>query len=284
MLNLNVPNLPLHEVKGVREAELAPHGEVWIASADSSGGDLKLEFQGRADAAPGTDVALIRDGYVAVTPLMSVVRAPLTRRGRSRGVGVARVLRQVDTRCRRSSASRTVGDAFGHDAPPHPAAALLADDEPDLGEHLGVVRHRRLRLAERREQVARADLAGVGDRGSAAGAAPGRRARRTPARGRSASASSSGAARTDGQQSAVGRALRHRHLQIDPLTAVDVFATHRCNRRVANVSGAPDGHGSSSPSTCPTSTRRSPSTRSSSPPSRPRSGPATPTSRSPSRR
>ncbi len=78
VLNLNVPNLPMHEVKGVHEAELAPHGEVWIASADASGGDLKLEFQGRADAAPGTDVALIREGYVAVTPLMSVVRAPWT--------------------------------------------------------------------------------------------------------------------------------------------------------------------------------------------------------------
>jgi 5'/3'-nucleotidase len=77
VLNLNVPNLPLHEVKGVEEAELAPHGEVWIASADASSGDLKLEFQGRADAAPGTDVALIRDGYVAVTPLMSVVRASI---------------------------------------------------------------------------------------------------------------------------------------------------------------------------------------------------------------
>jgi 5'/3'-nucleotidase len=78
VLNLNVPNLPLAEVKGVHEAELAPHGEVWIASADTSAGVLKLEFEGRADSAPGTDVALIRDGYVAVTPLMSVVRAPLT--------------------------------------------------------------------------------------------------------------------------------------------------------------------------------------------------------------
>jgi 5'-nucleotidase len=77
VLNLNVPNLPMHEVRGVREAELAPHGEVWVASADASSGDLKLEFQGRADAAPGTDVAFVRDGYVAVTPLMSVVRAPL---------------------------------------------------------------------------------------------------------------------------------------------------------------------------------------------------------------
>jgi 5'-nucleotidase len=77
LLNINVPNLPLAEIKGVREADLAPHGEVWIASADVSSGDLKLEFTGRADAAPGTDVGILQAGYVSVTPLMSVVRAPL---------------------------------------------------------------------------------------------------------------------------------------------------------------------------------------------------------------
>jgi 5'-nucleotidase len=75
VLNLNVPNLALEDVKGVREATLAAHGEVWIASADVSGGDLKIEFQGRGDAAPGTDVALVREGYVAVTPLIGIARA-----------------------------------------------------------------------------------------------------------------------------------------------------------------------------------------------------------------
>ena len=53
VLNINVPNVPVAEVNGVREAELAAHGEVWIASADVSGGDLKLEFEGRGEAAPG---------------------------------------------------------------------------------------------------------------------------------------------------------------------------------------------------------------------------------------
>ena len=76
VLNVNVPNLPLAEIQGVREAELAPAGEVWVASADVSEGDLKIEITGRADAAPGTDVAIIADGYVSVTPLMSIVRGP----------------------------------------------------------------------------------------------------------------------------------------------------------------------------------------------------------------
>lgn len=78
VLNINVPNRPRGEILGVREAELAPHGEVWVASAEVTGGDLKLEIAGVADPAPGTDVAMIRAGYVSVTPLMSIVRAPIT--------------------------------------------------------------------------------------------------------------------------------------------------------------------------------------------------------------
>jgi 5'-nucleotidase len=78
VLNLNAPNLPLGEIKGVREAELAPAGEVWVASADVSQGDLRIEINGRADPAPGTDVALVRNGYVSVTPLMSIVRGRAT--------------------------------------------------------------------------------------------------------------------------------------------------------------------------------------------------------------
>jgi 5'-nucleotidase len=78
VLNVNAPNLPIGEIKGVREAALAPHGEVWIASADVSQGDLRLEITGRGDPAPGTDVALVAGGYVSVTPLMSIVRSPHT--------------------------------------------------------------------------------------------------------------------------------------------------------------------------------------------------------------
>jgi len=89
LLNINVPNLPLAEIKGVREAELAPHGEVWIASADVSSGDLKLEFQARADAAPGTDVGILQAGYVSVTPLMSVSRASLAGAAEAVSLGLA---------------------------------------------------------------------------------------------------------------------------------------------------------------------------------------------------
>jgi len=75
ILNINVPNRPFGEVLGIREAELAPSGEVWVASADVTSGDLKIEITGRGDPAPGTDVALVQEGYVSVTPLMSIVRS-----------------------------------------------------------------------------------------------------------------------------------------------------------------------------------------------------------------
>jgi len=78
ILNINVPNRPFGEVLGIREAELAPSGEVWVASADVTSGDLKIEIKGRGDPAPGTDVALVQEGYVSVTPLMSIVRSRAT--------------------------------------------------------------------------------------------------------------------------------------------------------------------------------------------------------------
>ena len=77
LLNINVPNRPLGALEGVRETELAPHGEVWVASADVSSGDLRLDFKPRGDAAPGTDVHALQTGFVSVTPLASVARAPI---------------------------------------------------------------------------------------------------------------------------------------------------------------------------------------------------------------
>ena len=113
VLNVNVPNVSIGEVKGVCEAELAAHGEVWIASADVSDGDLKLEFTGRGEAAPGTDVAVIRDGYVAVTPLVSVARAtPRDVRGAAEAIEAerawARILPEQSGKRKRRSDQRSV--------------------------------------------------------------------------------------------------------------------------------------------------------------------------------
>lgn len=78
VLNLNVPNCRLADLRGVREATLAVYGEVWVASADASSGDLRLEFKGSdRDPAPGSDVAFVRAGYASVTPLLGIERAPV---------------------------------------------------------------------------------------------------------------------------------------------------------------------------------------------------------------
>lgn len=83
VLNVNVPNLPLAKIRGVRDATLAPYGEFWVSAADQDG-DLRIEYQGaqreataRADrdGEPTTDAELLLDGYVTVTPLVGIVAA-----------------------------------------------------------------------------------------------------------------------------------------------------------------------------------------------------------------
>jgi 5'-nucleotidase len=98
VLNVNVPNVPVDDVKGVREAELASHGEVWVASADVSGGDLKIEFSGSGEPTPSSDVALVRDGYVAVTPLVGISRAVPTVPGPADAIETFRAWDRVLTR------------------------------------------------------------------------------------------------------------------------------------------------------------------------------------------
>ena len=76
VLNLNAPDCPLEQVKGIRAARLAPYGELWVATADYSGGEVHLEFKGHdREPAPDTDYALVRDGYATVTPLTGLAEA-----------------------------------------------------------------------------------------------------------------------------------------------------------------------------------------------------------------
>jgi 5'-nucleotidase len=70
--NLNAPNVPLDEVKGVRETVLAPFDENW--KTDARPGEIVLEYVGREhDPAPGSDLAAVHDGYVSVTALAGIV-------------------------------------------------------------------------------------------------------------------------------------------------------------------------------------------------------------------
>lgn len=73
ILNLNVPNLSVSEVLGIRQADLAVIGKVHtvIKSQDATGIDIDL-VPIEEEALAGTDSALLGEGYATVTALESV--------------------------------------------------------------------------------------------------------------------------------------------------------------------------------------------------------------------
>ncbi|MDR7278461.1 5'/3'-nucleotidase SurE [Catenuloplanes atrovinosus] len=73
VLNLNVPDVPAEELKGVRRAAPAGFGQVSVALEESGEGYLRTGMRiSQERAAPGTDLALLADGFATVTPLTSV--------------------------------------------------------------------------------------------------------------------------------------------------------------------------------------------------------------------
>lgn len=73
-LNLNVPNVPLAEVKGVRWASLAPFGTVRAALVEAQGGSgFQMELREHGEQLPeDSDTALVRDGYAAITRIVGI--------------------------------------------------------------------------------------------------------------------------------------------------------------------------------------------------------------------
>jgi 5'-nucleotidase len=90
VLNVNVPNLPLLDLKGVRMAKLAPFGTVRAAVVESeqpagggaaAGQTTRLQMELRAtgvELPPDTDTALVMAGYVAVTSIVGIRAAEET--------------------------------------------------------------------------------------------------------------------------------------------------------------------------------------------------------------
>jgi len=73
VLNVNVPNLPLAELRGVQPARLAPFGTVRTTLGEEVEGRLQVELRETEDELePDTDTALVLAGYVAVTPLVGI--------------------------------------------------------------------------------------------------------------------------------------------------------------------------------------------------------------------
>lgn len=79
MVNLNVPNRPLHEVRGVRAASLDRTDEDGRRTPTTIGSDGRLLLdlaQPRSARLPGSDNALLRDGWATVTVLTGIAHAP----------------------------------------------------------------------------------------------------------------------------------------------------------------------------------------------------------------
>jgi 5'-nucleotidase len=70
VLNLNVPDRPAGRVAGLRRATLAPFGQVQMAIGESGEDFVRMTIeQEGAEAVPGSDIALLSEGYATVTAL-----------------------------------------------------------------------------------------------------------------------------------------------------------------------------------------------------------------------
>lgn len=78
VLNLNVPDVPADQVRGVRRAALARFGQVQMRIVETGEGYVQTAIE-EIDVTldPGTDLALLADGYATVTPLLGVGEASL---------------------------------------------------------------------------------------------------------------------------------------------------------------------------------------------------------------
>ncbi|GAA3763131.1 5'/3'-nucleotidase SurE [Micromonospora maritima] len=77
VLNLNVPDLPADQVAGLRQATLAPFGQVQVSVAERGEGFVRTAVEENAvRAVPGTDLAWLADGYAAVTAVRALGDLP----------------------------------------------------------------------------------------------------------------------------------------------------------------------------------------------------------------
>ena len=73
MVNLNVPNVAMSDLRGVSVAPLASFGTVRSAITDAGGGKLQMELRDTdVELDPDSDTALVARGVVAVTPIVGI--------------------------------------------------------------------------------------------------------------------------------------------------------------------------------------------------------------------
>ena len=73
VFNINVPNVPIDGLRGIQDATLGTEGAAWVMTAAHIDERLVLDFMMNEQSLdPGSDVALLEDGYAAVTVLTGV--------------------------------------------------------------------------------------------------------------------------------------------------------------------------------------------------------------------
>ena len=76
VLNLNVPDLPVEEVRGLVRARISSGGVVQTTVTEVGKGYMKLSYvDGDGHLDPGSDAALLAAGYATVTPLCAPCEA-----------------------------------------------------------------------------------------------------------------------------------------------------------------------------------------------------------------
>ena len=76
VVNVNVPDVPPEDLRGVRRAPLARFGAVQTHVTEPSEGYVEVSFSDvDPHAEPGSDAALLADGWATVTPLSPVCEA-----------------------------------------------------------------------------------------------------------------------------------------------------------------------------------------------------------------
>jgi 5'-nucleotidase len=76
VLNLNVPDLHVDGIRGLRRARLARFGQVQISIAEAGQGFVRTAVQAADEALePGTDLAALAESYAVVTPIQALDEA-----------------------------------------------------------------------------------------------------------------------------------------------------------------------------------------------------------------
>jgi 5'-nucleotidase len=69
VLNVNVPNVPADELRGVRQATLAPFGSVQTSIEEVGSGWVRIGITEERSLDEHTDAALLAQGYACLTAL-----------------------------------------------------------------------------------------------------------------------------------------------------------------------------------------------------------------------